>query len=247
MTETAFYDQYEYSIRCEWGQPGVTILAPISDVVVIVDVLSFSTAVDIAVGNGAIVYPYRWRDDTAAAYAQSVGAVLAGSNRAAITKYSLAPTSLLAIPEGTRLVLPSPNGSTLTTLTGEVTTFAGCLRNARAVARAAQQMGERIAVIPAGERWSDESLRPAIEDLIGAGAIIHHLPGTRSPEAALAEAAFLHFQDDLKSCLLGCSSGKELVERGFRGDVELAYELDESNCAPILAQGAYVAYRQNTL
>jgi 2-phosphosulfolactate phosphatase len=242
-----FYDQHEHSIRCEWGRSGVTTLAPISDVVVIVDVLSFSTAVDIAVGNGAIVYPYRWRDDSAADYARFVGAILAGSNRAASSGYSLAPTSLVAIPEGTRLVLPSPNGSTLTNLAGEVTTFAGCLRNAMAVARAAQQMGERIAVIPAGERWGDDSLRPALEDLIGAGAIIHHLVGTRSPEAALAEAAFLHFRDDLEACLLACSSGKELVERGFEGDIALAYALDESNCAPILAQGAYVAYRQNTL
>lgn len=241
-----YHDQHEYSIRCEWGQQGVATLAPISDVIVIVDVLSFSSAVDIAVGNGAIVYPYKWRDDTAAAYTQSVGAVLAGSTRTPLTGYSLALTSLLGIPGGTRLVLPSPNGSTLTTLTGEVTTFAGCLRNARAVARAAQESGERIAVIPAGERWSDGSLRPAIEDLIGVGAIIHNLLGTRSPEADLAEAAFLRFRDDLKSRLLECSSGRELVELSRTRDVELAAALDESDCAPVLLCDAYVAYGQKT-
>jgi len=45
--------QTEYELRCEWGWHGVAQLAPASDVVIVVDVLSFSTAVDIAVSNGA--------------------------------------------------------------------------------------------------------------------------------------------------------------------------------------------------
>ena len=41
-----FYDQAEFDIRCEWGIEGLEKLAIISDVVIIVDVLSFSTCVD---------------------------------------------------------------------------------------------------------------------------------------------------------------------------------------------------------
>ena len=44
-----YFDQAEYDLRCEWGMQGLLALAPDSDAVVIVDVLSFSTAVDIAV------------------------------------------------------------------------------------------------------------------------------------------------------------------------------------------------------
>lgn len=48
------FDQADFNIRGEWGQQGVSQLAPISDVVVIVDVLSFSTCVDIVTSRGAI-------------------------------------------------------------------------------------------------------------------------------------------------------------------------------------------------
>jgi 2-phosphosulfolactate phosphatase len=216
----------------------VARLAAVSDAIVIVDVLSFSTAVEIAVANGAVVYPYRWRDDNAGAYARSLGAVLAGPRREA--GYSLAPSSLVSIPAGTRLVLPSPNGSTLSLATGSVPTFAGCLRNAGAVARAAQKLGKRVGVVPAGERWPDDSLRPAIEDLIGAGAIINTLEGTRSPEAEVAESAFLQFKSALLSTLMHSSSGKELTANGFASDVDLAARLNISTCVPILREGAYV-------
>lgn len=235
---SGIFDQHEFDIRCEWGAAGIEQLAPHSDAIIIVDVLSFSTCVDIAVSRGAVVYPYRWRDERAYDYAKSLGALVAAGRRTA-SGYSLSPASLLDIPAGTPLVLPSPNGATLSLATGAVPTFAGCLRNARAVAHAAQQVGARIGVIPAGERWPDGSLRPALEDLIGAGAIIHHLAGTRSPETAAAEAVFLRFRDNLAGCLRQCSSGKELLDRGFEPDVELAAALNQSDCAPILADGAY--------
>src|ERR1051325_11073375 len=108
------FDQSEYDVRSEWGEQGVKTLAPVSDVVVIVDVLSFSTAVEIATSQGATVFPYRWKDETAHAYAEAVGAEVADkSNR---NNRSLSPTSLLNLTAGARLVIPSPNGSTLSLL-----------------------------------------------------------------------------------------------------------------------------------
>ena len=70
-------DQSEYDLRCEWSMRGLLALAPSSDAVVIVDILSFSTAVDIAVSNGACVFPYRWKDDSAARFARDGQAHLA--------------------------------------------------------------------------------------------------------------------------------------------------------------------------
>jgi 2-phosphosulfolactate phosphatase len=238
-----FYNQSEFDIRCEWGIEAVERLSPVCDVVIIVDVLSFTTAVDIAASRGAAVYPYRWRDESAEQYAQSLGPVLGGSRSS--QGYSLSPASLVNIPSGTRLVLPSPNGATLSLAAGDAVTFAGCLRNAQAVARAARDVGKRILVAPAGERWPDsQTLRPAFEDLVGSGAIIHFLQGTSSPEAALAEAAFHHFQDNLLECLLDCTSGKELVEKGYAADLEIAAAFNSSSSAPRFTEGCFTSSPQ---
>ncbi len=235
-----FFDQQEFDIRCEWGEHGVSILAPISDVVIIVDVISFSTSVDIVVSRGALVYPYPQRDETAQAYAVSIGAVLAGP-RNLKNSYSLSPESLLNIPKGTRIVLPSPNGSALSLLAKPTPVLAGCLRNARSVAASAGKYGRKIGIIPAGERWEDDgSLRPSFEDLVGAGAIISHLPGRRSPEAQMAAAAFGKVKSDLEHVLSQCSSAKELIDRGFENDVVLASKLNVSECVPVLIDDGYV-------
>ncbi|MUG98836.1 hypothetical protein F7734_43705 [Scytonema sp. UIC 10036] len=233
------YDQAEFDLRCEWGAQGVSQLAPISDVIVIVDILSFSTSVEVATNNGAIIYPYQWRDNSAVDYAWSVQAELS-KGRLAKEGYSLSPASLMKIPPGTKLVVPSPNGSSLTLLTGKTPTIAGSLRNYKAVAQFAQSYGRRIATIPAGEKWDDGTLRPAFEDLIGAGAILSALEGSLSPEAETAVAAFQTFKNDLRSYLKKCSSGKELIEKGFELDVELAADLNVSNCVPLLSENAYI-------
>jgi 2-phosphosulfolactate phosphatase len=233
------FDQSDFDLRCEWGENGVKQLAPISDVVIVVDILSFSTCVEIATCRGAIIIPYRWENESARGYAISVNAELAG-RRAEDKGYTLSPRSLLDIPAGTKLVLPSPNGSRLSLSTGSTPTFAGCLRNCRAVAQAAMKIGRRIALIPAGEQWSDGSLRPAFEDLVGAGAIISHLEGSFSPEAMVALTAYKNAQLNLEQMLKHCGSGRELTERGFERDVSLAAELAISDCAPILTKGNFI-------
>jgi 2-phosphosulfolactate phosphatase len=231
-------NQSEFEIRCEWGENGARQLAPLSDVVVIVDLLSFGTCVDIAAGRGALVYPCRSRDETAIAFAASIGAQLAGGRQAG-AGYSLSPQSLIRIPAGMRLVLPSPNGAALSLCTDKTPTLAGCLRNYAAVGSAAQTYGRRVAVVPAGERWPDGSLRPAVEDWLGAGAIISQLNGRRSPEASAALAAFRNAQVEIEQVIRQCSSGKELIERGFEADLALAAALNVSECAPVLVEGAY--------
>lgn len=234
------HDQAAFTIRLEWGLQGVEALSPISDVVIIVDILSFSTCVDIATGNGAVIYPYQWKDETADAYAKSLKAELATRRRKPTNGYSLSPASLTSISATTRLVLPSPNGSALSLATGKVPTLCGSLRNAGAVAQYAMQLGTTIAVIPAGEQWPDGTLRPALEDLLGAGAIISYLAGKPSPESSAALAVFVALAGNLTDAIKHCSSGKELMERGFGQDIDLACAFNVSDNVPILQDKAYV-------
>jgi len=111
-----------------------------------------------------------------------------------------------------------------------------------------QRYGSGISIIPAGERWKkQQTLRPAIEDLVGAGAVIHALEGSRSPEAETAASAFAAFRENLPSVICASGSGKELIGRGFEEDVRLAAALDASDCVPMLKlkDGAYRSSRES--
>jgi 2-phosphosulfolactate phosphatase len=228
------HGQSGFDIRCDWGLNGLRALLPSCQAVIIVDVLSFCTAVDVATARGVVVYP---SDPESTSVSVPEGARLAGERSAG--GLSLSPRSFLDITPGTRVVLPSPNGSRLSLATGDIPTFAGCLRNAEAVASAARQIANRIAVIPAGERWPDGSLRPAIEDWLGAGAILRHLDGAFSPEAWAARSTYLAVESDLKRILASCGSAVELIESGYACDVELACELSSSRAVPKLIDGGY--------
>lgn len=105
LKEASIFKQLDYSACFEWGYDGVEELAGHSDILVIIDVLSFTTCVDIVCGRGGVVYPYRTRDEIAAFFAQRQGALLAGKRGEPL---SLSPSCLMTLPEGSKIVLPSP-------------------------------------------------------------------------------------------------------------------------------------------
>ncbi len=238
--------QLAYRVRFGWGRGAIDHLAAHSDVTVIVDVLSFSTCVDVAVGRGATVTPWEDDGDGARDEAARTGAVLAArrGRETPDRPYTLSPVSLLDLPPGTRLVLPSPNGAMLSRRTAGHggTVLCGALRNRTAVGLAAAAAGRTISVIAAGEHWPDGQLRPGAEDLLGAGAILDAIGGDVSPEAWLAIATFRAAQDQLATLGADSEAGRELRDRGYPGDVDLAIELDASRAVPVLRGGQYVAH-----
>ena len=143
MADDGVFEQVDFRVRFGWGPHDTARLAPLSHLVVVVDVLRFTTAVTVAVERGAIVYPYRWRDDRALELAARVGAVLAASNDP--TGPSLSPVSLRGLGAGERLVLPSPNGATLSLAAAEhgAEVVAASLRNASAVGAEPARRGRR--------------------------------------------------------------------------------------------------------
>jgi 2-phosphosulfolactate phosphatase len=235
-------------VRFDWGPMGLRSVASEVDVVVIVDVLSFTTCVDIALGRGAEVYPYRWRDGSEAEFASAVGAELAG-RRGDDDRWSLSPTSLADVAAGTRLVLPSPNGSALAFAAveaGAVDVVAACIRNGAAVGSAYADEDTRVGVIAAGERWRGATgpMRVAVEDLLGAGAVLSMFDREDlSPEARAAAAAWQEAEVEIVSRLADCESGRELIGRGWPGDVDLAAQAHVSDSVPVLVDGRFVDHR----
>jgi 2-phosphosulfolactate phosphatase len=236
---TESFGQGGFSHRFEWGPAGVAELATAGSIVVIVDVLRFTTAVEACNSRGVAVFPYRWKDFTAQEFANSLDAELIDSSTNSSS--ALSPVALLRQPKRASIVLPSPNGSLCAVVAGEMgaTVVAACLRNAAAVAEFVARSSATVSVIACGERWPDGSLRPALEDLLGAGAVLSYLGGHLSPEASAAVAAWEGAKQSIRSNIVNCASGQELLARGRLDDLEYAAEIGVSTVVPTLMDGAF--------
>lgn len=252
-----------YRVRFDWGPVGADAVAPGAAFVAVVDVLSFTTTLTVAVEQGLHVLPYRWRDDSAVDVAHRNGAMLAVLRKeAGPGQVTLSPESILHADlraDGIdRLVLPSPNGSAISVRLADagVTVIGVSLRNAAAAAAwVAERAGDRpVGVVASGERWPDGSLRPAIEDLLGAGAFLDGLAACSpsglvdgsgriegfSPEAGAALWAYRGVADGLADALRESVSGRELRGFGFAGDVAVASAVGVSSVVPVLRDGWFV-------
>ncbi|WP_199424248.1 2-phosphosulfolactate phosphatase [Actinotalea solisilvae] len=236
--------QTPWDLRLEWGLTGAREVAGRADVAVVVDVLSFTTTLSVAADLGTRVVPCDVRGD-AAALAARHGGVVASGREARDGRPSLSPASLRVAPPVETLVLPSPNGSAISAalaLAGCVVVGA-CLRNASAVAEwVATQTPGVVAVVPAGERWPDGGLRPAVEDLWGAGAVVDALARAGydpSPEADVARRSHGAVAGRVAAALGACASGRELDAAGFAADVAIAAEADASRAVPVLHDGVF--------
>ncbi|MEO8106423.1 MAG: 2-phosphosulfolactate phosphatase [Actinomycetes bacterium] len=229
------------SVSLEWGPQGLRLLSETCECVVIVDVLSFSTSVAVAVARGAAVWPHSGHE-RAEELARAIGATLVRGRNMREGR-TLSPASLLQVDEGERLIMPSDNGSVIShaALMSGLTVVAGSMRNASAVAEWLTGRFSTVGLVPAGEEWADGTMRVCYEDLIGAGAIAAGIADRvgdsgLDPDARAAAAAFR-----TRSSLVEVPSGRDLVERGFADDVRLAEEVNADLVVPVLRDGRYVA------
>jgi 2-phosphosulfolactate phosphatase len=248
--------QEAYRVRFERGEHGALGLLsrrpPDVQIAIVVDVLSFSTAVDVAVSRGAQVFPSRFKSPAESAQIATMYDALLAVPRAERTEaapYTLSPSTLAALPPGARLVLPSPNGARCVRAAYECrvpVVIVGCLRNVRAVAsfaRACAGANGAVAVIAAGERWPDGTLRPSVEDDLCAGAILAalDLEPALSPEACYAVRAYGAMHDELAGAVRDSVSGRELAEAGYGDEIAWSLEVDVSTMVPLLQPGGFIA------
>ncbi len=216
---------------------------------VIVDTLSFSTAIATAVHHGGLIYPCP-EGENPVKLARSIGgeAAVARADVPKKGRFSLSPQTFVRLESGTRIVLCSPNGATCSHCSRQAShLFVGALVNAKAVAAAVSRLLNEtnvsvgVTVIACGERETTlpahSPIRFAAEDYLGAGAILSYLGFEKTPEARVCQSAFVDSKKDLRDMLWECESGKELRAEGFGGDIEFAAQLNLYDSVPEMRDG----------
>ncbi|WP_417563803.1 2-phosphosulfolactate phosphatase [Microbacterium sp.] len=207
------FDQSFFQIGLEWGAEGLARLAP-ADIVVVVDVLRFSTqAVDAAAAGRTLPLAGSGSVNGARVAAAASGAVVVAGclrNAGAVARWIVAEqhrrgdrVRVAVIPAG-ELTGPSEPGPSQ----------GGCVRVA-----IEDQLGAGAVIAALGDLGLDHS----------------------SPEAAVACEAFRSLRGAVRHLLLASGSGQELVDRGLRDDVLHAAEIDVDDVVPVLRDGVFRA------
>lgn len=213
------------------------------DVLVLVDVLSFSTAVAAGTARGVVFHPAGSRR-RAEALALQHGVVASVSRKEALPgQYSLSPLSYHGAPAGARVALRSPNGARMAVAAqGSPAVVVAGIVNASACGAAAgagaRAQGRGVTVVACGERLGPGRRRRfAAEDFLGAGAVAAAVELPRTGETVAAIRAFEACRRDLEQVLLQTRSGLELVAAGFHDDVAFAARHDSLTVVPLLRDG----------
>lgn len=245
------FSQSSYECKVEWGRRGAREAAERGDIVIIVDVLSFSSTVVSALKYEALIYPYPPHLD-GKEYASSLGAeyILGRAESSKIGKPTLSPVTFNPEHANKKYVLSSMNGSFCTWIASKIPALLiGCLLNAASVAHAANQLKSEtkanITVVPCGEQWesvreNEDSLRPSMEDYLGAGAILANLQGSQSPEAIICAGAFKSVKQRVDTLMWESGSGRELRNRGYGDDVKHCTRLNVYETVPILHSNHFI-------
>ena len=251
--DTEYLSQAPFQCKLDWGSQGAQLAAGRGEIVVLVDTLSFSTAVINAVHRDGIIHPCG-DGESPLEVALKIGGEPSVHRKQvpAQGRFSLSPSSFDCIEAGTRVALWSPNGANCSRSASPAPfVFLGAFVNAASLARivSATMESEKLAVtviacgerVPLGENRFGE-MRMAIEDYLAAGSILLELSENRSPEAAVSVSAFEQNKSRIEKLIWESVSGREARDGGFENDVRFATRLNVINAVPVLRQGAFVKY-----
>ncbi len=195
----------KFDVHCSWAFDDNYEILSQYDVIIVVDVLLFSTHLDLSFSSGQRTSKDFYYEDST--------------------------IRLIDIEEMTDY-LPSNLIHKLNQT--EAFVIFGCLRNARAVATAARLLGKNILIMPVGDKFEGE-VKPCSEDMLGAGAIISYLQQkTLSPESEGALAVYNSSKKYLHDVVLLSGKAKELISEGYELEIELACKFNKSKFVAML-------------
>lgn len=253
-------DHQTPQVNLDWALDGLVHALKKHDLIVIVDVLRFSSAVVTAVAHGFTIYAVG-DPQKGVALAKRAGAELAG--KSGHTKFSLSPSSFMNAPDmsGREVVLFSPNGAACSErIKNQDNAYIGCFLNALAlgqtISAVARARARNVTIIAAGEQRSvatgerityqpQESQRVlAIEDYLGAGAILTNVDLVKTAEAYVCEQAYRSVTPRLFELVRASFSGRYLEQNGLLDDVRHAVKVDLYAIVPAIRDGRITALEQ---
>ena len=140
---------------------------------------------------------------------------------------------VMTTTNGTRAILKARDARML---------FAGAFLNATAVARAARQNGENIAILCAGTAG-----KFSLDDILCSGAIISRLLAIDPKQylddlARTALTLYTSYRDDLRGSLAGSQHVEYLRKLGMEEDVTYCLQEDVTDAVPVYADGVLRRY-----
>ncbi|MEM1658920.1 MAG: 2-phosphosulfolactate phosphatase [Candidatus Jordarchaeales archaeon] len=225
-------------VRLAFGAEGALRAALKGHILVVVDTLRASTTVTTILENGGVGVVPALTIEEAVGKAREllrtrgVGVLLAGERRGLkIPGFDFGNSPLeftRDVVEGKIVVLTTTNFTqAVCQAVGAPAVFAGCLRNASAVAEAAgseaTKTGRKLTVVHVGRRGEFSP-----EDYVTACVIKCFVEGREPP--------------DYKECVLNSPSAKELASIGLWRDVEYCSQLNASSVVPVIKGGMFVEY-----
>ena len=206
------FSQSTYQVRTEWGVAGLARLAP-TDIVVVVDVLRFSSVVSARVATGEELRLHELAERSL--------------NGAAVASAAQASGAIV-------LIGALRNASAIANEILRVQAERGA-RTSVAIIAAGELTSQDAS---AGLRFSveDQLGAGAIIDALGARGVDH-----TSPEAAAAGEAFRALKQAVRHLIGASGSGRELADRDERQVSADAAQLDVDEVAPRLRDGIITA------
>ena len=208
---------------------------------IVIDTLRATTAITTLLAAGAeAIYPCAGHGEARSLAATLPGSVLCGESNGLKVDgfdYGNSPTEFEGIDvRGWTVVQSTSNGTRALALTASAeVTFAGCLRNRAAVARAALSAPGAIAVVCSGEQ---DATAPSVEDSFTAGAVVEAVlaaDATRTPLAGalLARRLFRSYRRSATAAFAESPHAAHLQRLGFTNDLRFAGAMDVESTVPL--------------
>jgi 2-phosphosulfolactate phosphatase len=235
-----------------WGPTAITGALERNDLIVVVDVLRFSSTVTTAVANDFVIVPC---SDPQRAERLSSENGMPVTGKAGVARYSLSPLDYLNPKASEEIILVSPNGAKCAEMINVAHTgFIGCFLNARAVGRLlslfCQRENRNITVVACGEVVEDqyddlETRRFAVEDYLASGLILSEMKVEPSAEAKASMQAYESSKIALRDRIRSSPSGQYLVNKGLEYDISHCVQRSIYDILPSIDEGRITQYRAN--